>query len=62
MSEPPKMDLLQSKNDGSLDSASGIKLSELSSVIAENYNKYHQTQQQLKSLQEWILQQQQVYQ
>ena len=62
MSEPPKMELIQSKStDSSVNTASGIKLSELTQAIAENYNKYHQVEQQLRSIQEWIIEQEKVY-
>ena len=56
------MQTLQSKSlDNSMDTASGIKLSELTQSIAENYNKYHQIEQQLQSIQEWILEQEKIY-
>ena len=62
MVEPPKMELLQSKStDSSVNTASGVKLSELTQAISENYNKYHQVEQQLKSIQEWIVEQERVY-
>lgn len=54
------MELIQN-NSGSIDSNSNIKLSELTQQIVENYNKYHLIEQQLKSLQDWIIQQEKVY-
>lgn len=60
MMEPEKMELIQN-NSGSIDSNSNIKLSELTQQIVENYNKYHLIEQQLKSLQDWIIQQEKVY-
>ncbi|CAB4127360.1 hypothetical protein UFOVP84_148 [uncultured Caudovirales phage] len=44
-----------------MDSASGVALSELTKSIVENYNKYHQIEQQLQSIQEWILEQEKIY-
>lgn len=61
MQEPPKIQVIQSKMNGSVDSESGIKLSELAQSITENYNKYHQLELQLQSLQDWIKEQEKIY-
>lgn len=62
MQEPQKMDLLKSKTDSdSNDSESGLKLSEIAKSITENYNKYHQLELQLQSLQQWIKDQENIY-
>ena len=60
MTEPEKMELIQN-NSGSIDDNSHIKLSELTQRVIENYNKYHLIEQQLKSLQEWVIQQEKVH-
>lgn len=44
------------------DTASPVKLSEVGSTVAENYNKYHTIEEQLRSLQSWVLEQQRVMQ
>ena len=61
MMEPPKMDLIQNNNDGSIDSPSSVELSKLTEAITLNYNKYHLIEQQLKSIQEWILEQEKLH-
>ena len=38
-----------------------IKLSEVTGIIVQNYNQYNQTSTQLKSLQEWIADQEVIY-
>lgn len=62
MQEPQKMEIIYSKSlDHSVDSPSGVKLSELMTNIIDNYNKYHQIEQQLQSLQQWIIEQERIY-
>lgn len=62
MQEPSKMEMIYSKSiDNSIDSPSDVKLSDLIANIAENYNKYHQIEQQLQSLQQWIIEQERIY-
>ena len=61
MQRPEKMELIQTKSDGPIDSDSTLKLSELTQAIVENYNKYHLLEQQLKSLQEWITEQEKIH-
>lgn len=39
------------------EASSGVTLSDTSKTIGENYKRYHQVVEQLKSLQEWIQQQ-----
>ena len=41
--------------------ASSVKLSEVATTVSENYTLYHQVSQQLKSLQEWVKDQQSIY-
>lgn len=41
--------------------ASGVKISEVAGTIIENYSTYYQLAEQVKSLQDWIKQQQQIY-
>jgi hypothetical protein len=41
--------------------ASSVKLSGVATTVSENYNLYHQVSQQLKSLQEWVKEQQSIY-
>lgn len=41
--------------------ASGIKLSTVAATVAENYGTCHEVRQQLESLQDWIKQQQDLY-
>ena len=43
------------------DEASGVKISEVGSTIAENYKRYHQLKAQLESLQEWLREQEKVF-
>ena len=43
------------------DEASGVKISEVGSTVAENYKRYHQLKTQLEALQEWIRQQESVF-
>lgn len=43
------------------DEAAGVKISEVSATLAENYKRYHQLKTQLESLQEWIREQEKVY-
>jgi hypothetical protein len=40
---------------------SSIKLSEVATTVAENYTLYYQVSAQLKSLQEWVRDQQSIY-
>lgn len=62
MEPAPKIQQMISKSsDSSIDSESGIKLSEFATSIAENYNKYHQVSLQLESLQSWIKEQETLY-
>ena len=56
------MEMIYSKSiDNSIDSSSDVKLSDLIANITENYNKYHQIEQQLQSLQQWIIEQERIY-
>mgnify|MGYP000205061022 CR=1 FL=1 len=41
--------------------ASSVKLSGVANTLTENYTLYHQVSQQLKSLQEWVKEQQSIY-
>jgi hypothetical protein len=41
--------------------ASSVKLSEVAATVTDNYTLYHQVSQQLKSLQEWVKEQQSIY-
>lgn len=41
--------------------ASSVKLSEVTATVTDNYTLYHQVSQQLKSLQEWVKEQQSIY-
>ncbi len=41
--------------------ASTIKLSDVSAIVKENYSTCHRNAQQLKSLQDWIIRQEQVW-
>lgn len=50
-------DTTRSINEGS----SGVKISEVAETVTENYTTCHQNSQQLKSLQEWIREQQKVF-
>lgn len=43
------------------DSSTKVKLSEVGTTVADNYNKYHQVEEQLISLQDWIIEQGKVY-
>lgn len=40
---------------------SDVKISEVAGTVIENYTTYHQLAEQLKSLQDWIKEQQQIY-
>jgi hypothetical protein len=41
--------------------ASDVKISEVAGTVIENYTTYYQLAEQLKSLQDWIKEQQQIY-
>lgn len=41
--------------------ASGVKLSGVATTVTENYTTFHQVREQLKALQEWVKEQQRVY-
>lgn len=41
--------------------ASGVKISEVGKTVTENYATCHQNAEQLKSLQEWLVEQQRIY-
>jgi hypothetical protein len=41
--------------------ASSVKLSGVANTVTENYTLYYQVSQQLKSLQEWVKEQQSIY-
>jgi len=41
--------------------ASSVKLSGVANTVTENYTLYHQVSQQLNSLQEWVREQQSIY-
>jgi hypothetical protein len=41
--------------------ASGVKISEVGKVVTENYTACHQNAEQLKSLQDWLVEQQRIY-
>ena len=41
--------------------ASAIKLSDIGRTVTINYNNYHQLTEQLKALQDWVKQQEKVY-
>ncbi len=41
--------------------ASNVKISEVAGTVIENYTTYYQLAEQLKSLQDWIKEQQQIY-
>lgn len=43
------------------DSASTVKLSDVGRTVTINYNNYHQLSEQLKALQDWIRQQEKIY-
>jgi len=40
---------------------SGVKLSEVGETVTKNYTTCHQNAEQLKSLQEWLVEQQRIY-
>jgi hypothetical protein len=62
MTPPQRMELMQiNQVSDSVDTNSGIKLSELAKTVADNYNKYHLLEQQLISIQEWISEQRKLY-
>lgn len=50
-------DASRNANEGT----SAVKISGVASTVAENYTTYHQVSEQLKSLQEWIREQQKVF-
>ena len=41
--------------------ASGAKLSGVATTVTENYTTFHQVREQLKALQDWVREQQRVY-
>lgn len=41
--------------------ASDVKLSEVATTVTENYTTYHKVAEQLKALQEWVKEQQRIY-
>jgi hypothetical protein len=43
------------------ESASGTKLSTLGETISINYNNYHQLSEELKALQDWVKQQEEIF-
>lgn len=43
------------------ETASGIKLSDVARTVTLNYNTYHQLSEQLKALQDWVIQQEKIY-
>jgi hypothetical protein len=43
------------------ESASGTKLSTVAETVTINYNNYHQLSEQLKALQDWVTQQEKIY-
>jgi hypothetical protein len=43
------------------DTATDLKLSETAAVINRNYTRYHELEEQLRSLQEWVTQQKKVW-
>lgn len=48
---------LPSTTRESNETTSGIRLSEVATTVSENYTKYHQVVEQLKALQDWIREQ-----
>lgn len=48
-------------SEGIDESPSGIELSTATETIIDNYGKYYEISQQLKSLQDWVLEQQKIY-
>ena len=42
-------------------SASGVDLSTVGETVSINYNNYHQLSEKLKALQDWVTQQEQIY-
>lgn len=43
------------------DEASGIRLSEVEEIVVKNYNKYHQVAAQLEELQNWVIEQRELF-
>lgn len=43
------------------ETASGAKLSDVARTVTLNYNNYHQLAEQLKALQDWVKQQEKIY-
>lgn len=43
------------------DSASAVRLSDVARTVTINYSNYHQLSEQLKALQDWIRQQEKIY-
>ena len=43
------------------ETASGAKLSDVARTVTINYNNYHQLSEQLKALQDWVKQQEKIY-
>lgn len=43
------------------DTASTVKLSDVARTVTINYNNYHQLSEQIKALQDWIKQQEKIY-
>lgn len=43
------------------ETASGAKLSDVARTVTLNYNNYHQLSEQLKALQDWVKQQEKIY-
>ena len=41
--------------------ASGVKLSEVETTVVQNYNTYHKVKAQLEELQDWLIQQRDIY-
>ena len=41
--------------------ASGVKISEVAGTVVENYTTYHEVSAQLKALQQWLKEQQAIY-
>lgn len=46
---------------GSNEATSGVALSTVGKTVTENYTTYHQVAEQLRSLQEWVAEQQKIY-
>jgi hypothetical protein len=43
------------------ETSSGVKLSDVASTVTLNYNNYHQLSEQIKALQDWVAQQEKIY-